>query len=269
MKIGLLINSCILLLLICARVYGVGASGATDYQLAAGDAIRITVFQHENLTLETRVTENGQITYPLVGSVALGGLTLAESGERIARALEIGGFVKNAQVNVVLLQVRGNQVSVLGHVNQPGRFPLETFNTRVSDVVAMAGGISPTGSDMVVVTGERNEKTFKKEIDFPALFTEGNHKDNILVRGGDVVYVARAPVFYIYGSVNRPGSYRIERNMTIQQALAQGGGASDKGVESGIRVYRKKSNGKIDDMKLDGAELVQPDDVLYVRESIF
>lgn len=244
-------------------------STKVNYLLGAGDAIRINVFKHPDMTLETRVSESGTITFPLIGSMDIGGLSLSSAGEKLASALNRGGFVRDPQVNITLLEVRGNQVSVLGQVNRPGRFPLETFNTRLSDVLAMAGGISSTGSDVVIVTGTRDGLPFRSEIDFPAIFTGSDTGQNILVAGGDVVYVDRAPVFYIYGEVQRPGAYRIEREMTVQQALAQGGGVNVRGTEKGIKVHRKDAEGEMKMITSYGYDLVRPDDVIYIRESLF
>ena len=240
-----------------------------NYRLAAGDAVRIKVFKHDDLTLDARVSENGNITYPLIGAVKIGGLTVADAERQITLGLARGGFVKDPQVTMILMQVRGNRVSVLGHVNRPGRFPLETLNTRLADVLAMAGGINPAGSDVVIVTGERNGNAFRKEIDFPAVFAGQNQDQNILISGGDVVFVSQAPMYYIYGQVQRPGSYRIERDMTVQQALALGGGINSRGTESGIRLHRKKTDGSVESISPESYDLVQPNDVIYVRESIF
>ena len=112
------------------------AQDKLDYPLGAGDTIRVQVFQNPDLTIETRVAESGAITYPLIGSVDLGGLSIAAAEKKIATALKDGGFVQQPQVNIVIIQLRGNQVAVLGQVNRPGRFPLETLNTRVSDMLA-------------------------------------------------------------------------------------------------------------------------------------
>ena len=240
-----------------------------DYKLGQGDAIRILVFQNPDLTLDSRVSESGTITYPLIGTVNIGGLSIEAAEKRIAAGLKDGGFVQKPQVNIILIQVRGNQVSVLGQVNRPGRFPLETANNRVSDVLAMAGGIIPSGADSVIVTGIREGKPFRREIDFPGIFIDDKSENDIPVSGGDVIYVHRAPVFYIYGEAQRSGSYRIERGMTIQQALAQAGGTTMRGTESRIRVHRRMPDGKVSQLSLDPQEPVQADDVIYVRESLF
>ena len=107
-----------------------------EYALGAGDVVRITVFQNPDLTTETRVSESGAITYPLIGSVPVGGLSIGAAEKKIATMLREGGFVLQPQVNMLVLQIRGNQVAVLGQVNRPGRFPLETSNNKLSDMLA-------------------------------------------------------------------------------------------------------------------------------------
>jgi polysaccharide export outer membrane protein len=245
------------------------AQDKSDYPLGAGDAIRVQVFQNPDLTVETRVSEGGLITYPLVGSVALGGLSISAAESKIADALKQGGFVQQPQVNIVLLQVRGNQIAVLGQVNRPGRFPMETTNTRVSDMLAAAGGATPGGDDIAIVTGIREGKPFRKVVDVPSLFLDEGSLDDITVAGGDTIYVHRAPVFYIYGEAQRPGAYRIERGMTVMQALALGGGPTPRGSEWWLRLHRKGAAGAIEKISPALTDPVQPNDVIYVRESLF
>ena len=115
-----------ILSLVVAASCGLGAHAQgeqRDYLLGPGDTIRILVFQNPDLTLETRVSESGTISYPLLGTVKLGGLTVASAEQIIAGALKKGGFIKQPQVNILLVVSRGNQVSVLGLVDRPGRFP--------------------------------------------------------------------------------------------------------------------------------------------------
>jgi polysaccharide export outer membrane protein len=252
-----------------AAVVPVASAQQAEYQLGAGDTIRIVVFQNPDLTLETRVTENGTISYPLIGILRIGGLTIPAAEQAIAKALRDGNFIQQPQVNIALLQNRGNQVSVLGAVNRAGRFPLETFATRLSEMIAIAGGIATSGADTVILTGTRDGKPLRKEIDVVGMFLSGDLKEDMVVAGGDVIYVHRQPMYYIYGEVARSGSYRVERGMTVRQALAQSGGPSARGTERGIRIYRRGSGGKVEDFVPDLNDPVQPDDVLYVRESLF
>lgn len=245
-----------------------------DYPLGAGDAIQILVFQNPELTIETRVSENGSITYPLIGSIDLGGLSISAAEKKIAQALTSGGFLQKPQVNIVLLKILGNQVSVLGQVNRPGRFPLETTNTRLSDMLATAGGAissgtTPGGDDVAIVTGVRNGQTFRKKIDIASIFLTEKVQDDIVLQGGDIIYVHRAPVFYIYGEVQRAGSFRVERDMTVMQALAQGGGPTARGSEKRIRMHRKTASGTIVQMEPQLTDSIQANDVIYVKESIF
>ena len=242
---------------------------ASDYKLGPGDAIRVQVYQNPDLTVEARVSESGSISYPLVGNVSIGGLSIGQAETRIGQALRSSNVLKAPQVNIVLLQVRGNQVSVLGQVNKPGRFPLETFNVRVTDMLAAAGGVTPAGDDVAVVSGMRDGKPFRKTIDVPALFAGTRSADDIVLAAGDTIYVNKAPTYYIYGEAQRPGPYKVERGMTMMQALAQGGGTTPRGSQDRLHLYRTRPDGTVEQSIPRPTDPVQPGDVLYVRESMF
>jgi polysaccharide export outer membrane protein len=205
----------------------------------------------------------------LIGQIGIGGLAISEAEKRIANALQSGGFIKAPQVNIALVLIRGNQISVLGQVTRPGRFPMETANTRLSDMLANAGGATPTGDDIAIVTGIRNAKPFRKEVDVPGIFLQNKVEDDVILQGGDTIYVHRAPVFYIYGEAQRPGSYRIERDMTVMQALTQGGGPTNRGSEKRLRLHRKNAKGVIEELEPKLTDPVLNNDVIYVKESIF
>ena len=240
-----------------------------DYRLAAGDVIRISVYQNPDLQLEARLSEAGLISYPLLGAVRLGGSTVPQAERLIADGLRNGNFVKQPQVSILLMQVRGNQASVLGQVNRPGRVPIESGDMRLTDLLATAGGVSSGGADIVTVVGARNGQPFRREVDLPALFRSAGREDDIAVQGGDAVFVDRAPVVYIYGEVQRAGAVRLERGMTVMQVLAAGGGLTQRGTEKGIRVHRKADGGKVDVLQPSLDDRVREGDVVYVRESLF
>ena len=245
------------------------AGAAAEYRLAAGDIVRISVYQNPDLALEARVGENGQISFPLLGSVRIGGSTVSQAERAIAEGLRNGNFVREPQVSILLVQVRGHQASVLGQVNRPGRFPLEQAEMRLTDLLATAGGIAASGADIVTVVGTRNGQPFRKEVDLPAIFRSPGRDDDLVVQNGDTVYVDRAPLIYIYGEVQRPGALRLERGMTVMQALATGGGLTQRGTERGLRVHRTGADGKVQVITPTMDDPVRPGDVVYVRESLF
>lgn len=241
---------------------------AADYLLASGDVIRVQVYQNQDLSLERRLSEAGTVSYPLIGTVKLKGLSISSAEQLIARALQDGNYVNKPQVTITLLENKGNLVSVLGLVKQPGRYPLDGGNTRVSEILALAGGVSEQGSDSIVVTGVRDGKSFRKIVDIAGLYLEDKPGEDIFVSAGDTIYVHRAPVFYIYGEVQKPGSYRVERRMSVMQALAQAGGLTSRGTERGLKLQRRGSDGKPKEVAPQMTDLIEADDVIYVRESI-
>jgi polysaccharide export outer membrane protein len=239
-----------------------------EYKLGSGDTLRVTVFQNPDLTLETRVTEAGVISYPLLGSVRVGGLTVSQAEQAIADGLRKGNFVKQPQVSIAVLQVRGSQANVLGQVNRPGRYPIEVGKMKLTDMLAMAGGVAPTGGDIVVITGTRNGKSFRTEVDLPSAFSPAAGGQDVLIQNGDEIWVDRAPQVFIYGEVQRPGAIRLERGMTVMQALAAGGGLTQRGTERGIRVHRGTGD-KLQVIQPAMNDRLQNGDVVYVRESLF
>jgi polysaccharide biosynthesis/export protein len=263
-------NLFLLILLTLASVAGAQSPAAkTDYVLGAGDVIRVTVFQSPELSLETRIPESGVVSYPLLGAVNLGGLTITQAEQRLADGLLAGKFLKQPQVSILVTQLRGSQASVLGHAVRPGRYSLELANTRLSDLMALAGGVAPDGSDMLTVVGTREGKPFRMQIDFRTLFRAEHTAQDIVIQNNDVVYVDRMPQIYIYGEVQKPGALRLERGMTVLQALAAGGGLTQRGTQRGIRVHRKGPDGVVQELTPGMQDQLQEDDVVFVRESLF
>ena len=246
-----------------------GPVAGAEPQLGVGDTVRVTVYQNPDLTVESRVSEAGQINMPLIGAVTIGGLAVPAAQTLIERLLRDGGFVIRPQVTVQTVAIRSSQVSVLGQVVKPGRYPIEQVGIKVSEMVAIAGGVVPGGADIVTLVGNRDGKPFKRDIDLPQILQAGKAELDEVLANGDVIFVDRAPIYYIYGEVQRPGQFRLERGMTLTQALAQAGGISARGTERRIRINRRNEAGelKVVEPKMD--DLVQRDDVVYVRESLF
>ncbi len=255
-------------LLACMLGGFAGGAAAQDVRLGAGDILKISVYNNPDLSLETRVTQSGSISYPLIGEVAVGGLTTADAEKRISGMLEGGGFVRDAQVNIIVSVFHSQQVSVLGQVNRPGRYPVEG-KRNLTDVLALAGGISPEGGDTITIVRKREGKSSRQVIDLVEMMRSGDMQQNLDLASDDVIYVERAPRFYIYGEVQRPGMFRLERDMTVVQALSAGGGLSMRGTERRIRIKRRDAEGKLQVLPAEHDDLLQTNDVVYVQESLF
>ena len=217
---------------------------------------------------EARIGESGSITFPLIGEVKLVGSTPSQGEAEIVRRLKKGGFILDPNVNLNIVQYHSQQISVLGRVNRPGQITLDKIS-RVSDALALAGGIVTDGADTITLVREHNGKTEYRDIDVIALFKEGGETSNEVVSNGDIINVSKQPVFYIYGEVQRPGSFRLEQNMTVVQALSLGGGLTLRGTQRGIKILRPSDKGVMQELATQLSDLVKKDDVIYVKESLF
>ncbi len=239
------------------------------YRLGAGDMIRIAVYQSTDLSLETRLTEAGTISYPLLGTVHLGGLTLPEAEARLSKALQQGGLLRNPQVSILVTQVRANQVNVLGMVGRPGRYPLDVTGMRLTEVLALVGGVLESGGDTLVLLGKRNGQLQRLEIDVPTLFSGAGLPQDPEIMPGDVIWVDRAPQLYLTGEIGRPGPLRLTRNMTLRHVLAAAGGITQRGTLRGLTIHRTTPQGTIAIVNPSMDELPQDGDVIVIQESLF
>ncbi|MHB1214966.1 MAG: polysaccharide export protein EpsE [Thiobacillus sp.] len=256
-------------LMMCAVLLAAPAwSADNDYRMGTGDVLHITVYGQPDLATDARVGENGNISFPLIGDVKLAGVTPAQGEAEIAQRLRKGGFINEPFVSLNVVQYRGQKISVLGRVNRPGQFALEKIS-RVSDALALASGIATDGADTITLVRTRDGKPEYRDIDMIALFTPGGEASNELVQDGDIINVPRQPMFYIYGEVQRPGSFRLERNMSVVQALSMGGGVTARGTQKGLKIMRRDASGELQQLDASLADPVRKDDVIYVKESLF
>jgi len=245
-----------------------GIARAGDNPLGTGDLLHITVYGNPDLTTDTRVTAAGTISFPLVGDVRVGGLSVPLAEHRLAGLLDDAKFIKRPQVNIVVMQFASQQVSVLGDVQKPGRYPLDRPST-LTDLLALAGGIGPNGADQITLISYRNGKLIRQEYDLHNMFRKSGATPDVGVAAGDIIYVPRAPVFYIYGEVQHPGAFRLEHDMIVAQALATGGGLTARGTERGLRIKRRNTRGILETISAEATTPLLADDVLEVQESLF
>jgi len=255
------------------------AAAASDAPIGPRDVLDIRVFQDPNLNTRTTVTDNGQISFPLLGKLDVTGLRPGEL-ERLIKASLERGLLQKADVTVLVLEAGNRPISVIGAVTHPGRINV-TGNITLLQALTQAGGLAPGyGKTVYVLRSAPNGLTDQVAIDIEDLMVNGNPDLNLPLRPNDVVNVPAESMINIYllGEVMKPGKVQFRRSQspTLLQALADAGGPTDRaarscvikrkvnGREVSISVdYRKILNGKAQDVPL------QDDDTIYVRESTF
>jgi polysaccharide biosynthesis/export protein len=260
---------CALGIYLCMSV-ALFAQPTNEYELGGGDSIKISVFLSPELTTEVRISEAGAVSLPMVGKLQLGGLTIPQAEALLESKLKDGNFIQKPQVTMAVINFRSQQVSILGNVGKPGRYPLEVKGMRLTDLLANAGGVTSVGSDSLIHTRrDTNGKVVTKEIDLPSIYLNNDQSQDLVLQGGDSVYVHRQPNYYIYGQVGRPGNYVIERGLTVSQAIAKGGSYTLRSRESGVRLLRRDAAGRMIELTPKMDDLVKPDDQIFIRESLF
>jgi polysaccharide export outer membrane protein len=238
-------------------------------QIGAGDTIMISVYDQPDMTATVYVSDDGTVPVALAGPVHVAGLSPAGASEAIEKALRDGHFFKKPHVTITVVQSRSQRVSVLGEVGSPGRYPIDS-KTTVFDLLAQAGGAKDTAASTIYLlrTG-KDGNTVRYPIDLRVMADNSKSIANQSLQGSDSIFVPKSEEFYIYGEVSQPNKYRLEPGMTIVQAIIRAGGVTARGSRNRVEVKRKGPNGEdvLSKGKLD--EVIQPNDVIRVKESIF
>lgn len=241
---------------------------AEDYLLGGGDTVDIAVYEQPDLTTVARISQDdGTITFPLIGEVTIAGLSPEAAGSKIAKLLKDGGFIKNPQVALTVQEFLSQKIPIMGQVNSPGEYSLKG-ESRVIDLISQAGGLKIDAADLITVVKNEGGKSVKHEIDL-LQFYAGDMSQNIEVSRGDFILVPKMDRFYIQGEVTGTGTYRLERDMTVMQALSVGGGITGRGSLKGMKVIRHKADGTTQKIGVELTDRLQPNDVLIVKERLF
>jgi polysaccharide biosynthesis/export protein len=173
----------------------------TEFILGPGDTVEITVYRHDDLKKAVQIDTSGKITYPLVGDIQAGGLSIFQLRDKIRDGLS--EYIKDPQVSVSVTAVQSQKVYVLGEVGKPGVF---VFNTPMSalEAISSAGGFTKDAKDnsVMIIRGNRDNPQLIK-LNLEGALKKGNVAQNIQLQGSDIVFVpatfiADASRFSIY-----------------------------------------------------------------------
>jgi polysaccharide export outer membrane protein len=252
---------------------------ATDYVVGAQDMLTITSYDQADLSGKFTVEADGTFTYPLIGRVTAGSLTLRQIEAEVKKQLKDEGYFNNPQITVSMEQYKSQKIFVVGEVRTPGSYPL-SGNMNLVEALARAGSTLPTASGEVVIVhpagGSASGPVLPSQenadnvvrIDIRDL-QNGTLSQNAALRQGDTIFVPRAESVYLFGQVKNPGAYALQqRDTTVLQALSLAGGVTDRGSTGRIKIARIV-NGEKQELKVKLGDTVLPGDTIIVQERFF
>jgi len=164
-------------------------SKKSDYHISGADLINVSVLGEKEMERQVRVSQNGTITYPLIGEVTVGGLSTSQAEAAIATKLN--EYLRGAQVTVFIKEYGNKKVFVFGHVNKPGaiEIPTETKLT-VLEAISQAGGFSPLAApDRTRVVRMLNGVSQSFTIEVSAITKRGEKDKDIALEPNDIVFI--------------------------------------------------------------------------------
>jgi polysaccharide export outer membrane protein len=251
------------------------AKGDANFVIGPNDKVRVTVWNHANISGEYTIERDGSFTFPLIGRVDATGMTVVMLEQELRKQL-MNGFYKDPQVTAALVENRSSKVFLVGELRSPGAYPI-TGEVTLIEALAKAGSTGPEAADhALIIRSDHAQGPVMPGQDASAKVTRvdlrqlgtGQLSADSMVHDGDTVYVPRAANIYIYGEVRRPGSYPIGQTTTVRQALALAGGVSDFGAVNRLKILRVV-DGAEQTLKAKLDELLKPGDTLIVPERYF
>lgn len=244
---------------------------ADEYIIGEGDLLKIAVYDNPDLTTDSRVSGDGKITLPLIGEVAVTGLTAGAAQKIIAGKL-MDGYVRKPQVSVFISEYKSKKVTTLGEFTKPGLVELRG-NSTLMEVISNAGGITVNAAETLIIKrkilksdGQGDDLTIA--VDLVRLLEKGDISTNIMVKDGDSIYVPRAAFIYVTGEVKTPGAYKVTKGLTVLRSITLAGGFTQKAAKSSSTIVRKSEKGEFS-LGASMEDLVMPDDIIVVPESFF
>jgi polysaccharide export outer membrane protein len=158
-----------------------------DYIIGPGDVLFVSVWKDPALTQSVPVRPDGKISFPLIGEIQAGGRSVAQLKEEMEE--KVSRYVPDPVLTVGVQEMNSMLVYVIGRVNSPGRFAVNS-NVNVLQALAMAGGCNPfadtknvrlfrkAGNRTVIMHFNYNDVSAGKDLD-----------QNIMLERGDVIVV--------------------------------------------------------------------------------
>jgi polysaccharide biosynthesis/export protein len=235
---------------------GVVPEDFAQLKLAPGFLLGVNVLDDPDFQGTFRIDQDGDITLPVLGNMHIAGETVAEVRTQLRKKLLDDLILTDPLVEVSILEYSPPQVTIVGEVGSPGKYPLLAPHKLV-DVLALAGGPTITAGNEVQITpdGEGSEPILVHY----SKATAPADVAKVMVNPGDTVQVKRAGIVYVLGAVNRPGGYVMQEEGTLNvlQAMALANGTSQLAKTGTVYVLRRNADGTVVDIALAYKEITQ------------
>jgi polysaccharide biosynthesis/export protein len=240
--------------------------------IGPGDVLHLLVYDTPEMEQRAKVTDAGNVPFSFLGSVPVSGMTPEQASHEIEHRLVAAGVMLHPQVTIRVELYATQNASVMGQVQKPGVYEIDTPR-KVVDVLALAGGLTDLADRHITIQRFGPEKK-KVEYYFSNSAATALSKDP-LVYPGDAVIVPKAAVVYVLGDVAKPGGYPISTNdsrMTVLQAIALAGYANHTAAVGKSKLVRE-NDGRVEEINLEVGAMQKgkkpdvallPDDVVYV-----
>lgn len=269
----------LLALLLCALGVAAGESKAVPgYRLFAGDLVRIEVYGHPDLLLETRLAAGGELAYPLIGAL---GQVVGRSPEEVAAEITrrlADGYIRNPSVQVLVQAFGARTAWVVGAVKSPGTVNLDPLRpASAQQAIGSAGGFDEDADRAAaqVMRDDPARPGGKIALPLPALDAP---QQDVQLMHGDVVVVPKADRIFVLGQVQYPRAIPLPARevLTVSKAISLAGGFGRYAKDSKVQLVRRGAQPQIVDVRaaLDGEkDAVDPElragDTVFVPESRF
>ena len=243
--------------------------------LAPGFLLGLNVLDEPDLFGSFRVDQQGNLDLPVLGKIHVDGLSTPEATELLRKKLVEGEILKNPQVTLSVMEYTAPQVTIMGEVVSPGKYPLLTPHPLV-EVLALAGGMSSSAGNEVEIM-HAGQSGVPQVVQYSRDSTSSTVAQ-VTITPGDTIRVRRAGIVYVLGAVMRPGGYMMQEGGTLSvlEAISLASGTSPLANTSKLHILRPNDDGSVMDIPLSykrlmegktAPVLLQAKDVLYVPNS--
>lgn len=254
-----------------------------NYKVGPEDVLEISVYDQPDLSKTVRVSPEGIISFPLLGSIKVEGYTVTMLEALLSDRLS-EDFLVNPQVSIFIKAYRSRKIYVLGEVMRPGVQEL-TGPMTLLEAISRVGGIKSEAGKVAIISqpstniGKENEEDVPLKINLTQLLEKGDAELNVELEENAVIHIPKANSFFVFGEVKKPGSYIINEDTTVLQAVTMAGGFTKIAAPSRTRIIRVE-DGKEQTINIDITEItkrsdknldikIKRDDIIVVPESFF